>query len=149
MRAVVTRVNGARVTIEGEVAGEIGRGLLVLLGVARDDGPDDARYLAAKIAGLRIFKDAEGAMNLDLGEAGGDILVVSQFTLYGDARKGRRPSFIHAAGGELGETLYERVVAELRALGHTVATGRFGATMDVASTNHGPVTILLDSKRGF
>ena len=149
MRAVVTRVNEARVTIEGETTASIGRGLLVLLGVSRDDGPDDAKYMAAKIAGLRIFADAAGAMNLDLAEVGAEILVVSQFTLYGDARKGRRPSFITAAGGELGEALYERVIAELRALGHRVATGRFGATMDIASTNHGPVTILLDSKRGF
>jgi len=143
------RVSEASVEVAGERVGAIARGLLVLLGVASEDDASDARYIAAKIAGLRIFPDGEGAMNLAITDVGGAILAVSQFTLFCDVRKGRRPSFIAAATPEIGRTLYERFVSELRALGLPVETGRFGAMMDVRSTNAGPVTILLDSKRTF
>ncbi len=149
MRAVVQRVSRASVTIDGVRAGTIGRGLLVLVGVAVDDTPADAAALAHKVGGLRIFDDSEGAMNLALAEAGGDILLVSQFTLLGDARRGRRPSFIEAARGETADELYEAVATALRAAGHRVETGVFGADMDVELINHGPVTILLDTKRAF
>ncbi|MBC5811145.1 MAG: D-tyrosyl-tRNA(Tyr) deacylase [Candidatus Eremiobacteraeota bacterium] len=149
MRAVVTRVLEARVEVAGTVVGAIAQGVLVLLGVGIDDRPEDAAALARKIRDLRIFRDAEGAMNLGLVEAGGGALVVSQFTLYGDARKGRRPSFIAAAPPERGRELYERFVAALRELGTTVATGEFGATMLVASVNDGPVTILIDTEKTF
>ncbi|MFY9780586.1 MAG: D-aminoacyl-tRNA deacylase [Candidatus Baltobacteraceae bacterium] len=149
MRAVVTRVSSAGVDVDGETVGAIEGGLLVLLGVAAADGDDDARYLARKVFDLRVFRDGTGAMNRSLAEAGGAVLAVSQFTLLGDARRGRRPSFIAAAPPELGRDLYERFVAELRALGATVATGRFGATMAVRSVNDGPVTILLDSRKLF
>lgn len=143
------RVSEASVDVAGEQVGSIGGGLLVLLGVASDDDASDARYLAAKVAGLRIFPDGEGAMNLAIAEVGGAILAVSQFTLFGDVRKGRRPSFITAAAPEQGRALYEGFLRELRTLGLQVETGRFGAMMDVRSTNAGPVTILLDSKRTF
>lgn len=143
------RVSSARVEVDGETVGAIGAGLLLLVGVAVDDEPGDARYLAHKVAALRIFPDAAGAMNVGLAEAGGAVLAVSQFTLLGDVRKGRRPSFIEAAPAERGSELFERFVAALRAEGARVETGRFGATMDVISTNAGPVTILLDSKRLF
>jgi D-tyrosyl-tRNA(Tyr) deacylase len=146
VRAVVTRVSSARVDVNGEPVGEIGVGLLVLLGVAVGDGAADAEYLAGKIVGLRIFRDEAGAMNRSLAEVGGALLAVSQFTLLGDARKGRRPSFIGAARPEVGRTLYERFAAEVRALGIGVETGVFGADMEVISTNDGPVTILLDSR---
>jgi D-tyrosyl-tRNA(Tyr) deacylase len=149
VRAVVTRVSSAGVDVDGETVGAIEGGLLVLLGVAAADGDDDARYLARKVFDLRVFRDGTGAMNRSLAEAGGAVLAVSQFTLLGDARRGRRPSFIAAAPPELGRDLYERFVAELRALGATVATGRFGATMAVRSVNDGPVTILLDSRKLF
>lgn len=149
MRAVVQRVSRASVTIDGVRAGTIGRGLLVLVGVAVDDTPADAAALAHKVGGLRIFDDREGAMNLALADAGGDILLVSQFTLLGDARRGRRPSFIDAARGEAADELYEAVATALRAAGHRVETGVFGADMDVELINHGPVTILLDTKRAF
>jgi len=149
MRAVVTRVNDARVEIDGEIVGAIGLGLLVLLGVGLDDGPADALYLAQKVVGLRVFPDDDGAMNLALSDVGGSVLAVSQFTLFGDVRKGRRPSFISAAAPELGRALYERFIQEVRNLGVRVETGRFGATMEVVSTNSGPVTILLDSRRLF
>ena len=149
MRAVVQRVTSACVTVDGECVGEIGPGLLALVGVAVDDGAADADSLARKIAGLRIFADETGAMNRDVAEADGAVLVVSQFTLLGDARKGRRPSFITAASGEAAERLYERVAEVLRASGLRVATGRFGARMAVALVNDGPVTILLDTKRAF
>ena len=149
MRAVVTRVSDATVDVGDERVGAIGNGLLVLLGVASDDDTGDAVYLAAKVAGLRIFPDSEGAMNLAIADVGGSVLAVSQFTLFGDVRKGRRPSFIAAAGPEQSLELYERFVSELRGLGLRVETGRFGAMMDVRSTNAGPVTILLDSKRTF
>jgi D-tyrosyl-tRNA(Tyr) deacylase len=149
VRAVVQRVARAGVTVDGRLVASIRTGMLVLVGVAVDDGPDDARALAAKIAGLRIFDDADGAMNLALGDVGGAILLVSQFTLLGDVRRGRRPSFIAAARGDAAEQLYELVAATLRAAGARVETGIFGADMDVELTNRGPVTILLDTKRSF
>lgn len=149
MRAVVQRVSRAAVRVEGQTVGEIGRGLLVLVGVAVDDGESDADALAQKVAGLRIFDDAAGAMNLAPADIGGAVLVVSQFTLLGDARKGRRPSFVAAARGEDAERLYERVAERLRAAGLPVATGRFGATMAVELVNDGPVTLLLDTRRLF
>jgi D-tyrosyl-tRNA(Tyr) deacylase len=135
--------------VAGDVVGQIGRGLLVLLGVAPDDTVDDARQLADKIVGLRIFDDAEGKMNLGLAEVGGALLAVSQFTLLGDCRKGRRPSFIGAAPPEMAERLYEEFVAAVRALGVTVATGRFRQHMQVELVNDGPVTLLLDSRKAF
>ena len=149
MRACVQRVSEARVDVDGQTCGRIGRGLLVLLGVAADDTPDDARQLAGKIVGLRIFDDAEGKMNLGIQEAGGAMLVVSQFTLLGDARKGRRPSFVAAAPPELAEALYRAFVAEVAARGVETATGRFREHMLVSLTNDGPVTILLDTRRAF
>jgi D-tyrosyl-tRNA(Tyr) deacylase len=147
MRAVVTRVSEARVEIEGRLAGAIGGGLLVLLGVAVADTAADAGYVARKVYDLRIFRDEAGAMNRSLAEAGGKILVVSQFTLLGDVRKGRRPSFVGAAPPELGRELYEAFIAELRTFGANVATGEFGATMAVSSVNDGPVTLLIDSAK--
>ena len=146
MRAVLQRVHQARVRVGDEVTGEIGRGLLVLLGVAQGDTPEQARWLAEKIVGLRIFQDDEGKMNRDVSEAGGSVLVVSQFTLYGDCRKGRRPSFIDAAPPETAIPLYEQFIEAVRALGVPVATGRFGAMMDVELVNAGPVTLIVDSK---
>ena len=136
-------------TVDGRVAGAIERGLLALVGVAVDDGEADADSLAHKIAGLRVFDDGDGAMNLALADIGGAVLVVSQFTLLGDVRKGRRPSFIAAARGELAERLYERAAARLRETGLHVETGVFGADMAVELINDGPVTILLDTKRAF
>ena len=149
MRAVVQRVTRASVTVGEDVVGTIAGGLLVLVGVAVDDDERDADALAQKIAGLRVFDDANGAMNLALAEAGGAVLIVSQFTLLGDVRKGRRPSFIAAARGEQAERLYERVAAQLRASGLHAETGVFGAEMAVELVNDGPVTILLDTKRAF
>ncbi len=132
-----------------EVTGEIGLGLMVLLGVADDDGQEDAGYLAEKLVGLRIFPDEEGKMNCSLVEAGGAMLVVSQFTLFGDCRKGRRPSFIKAARPELAVALYKAFVAEVRGRGITVATGRFQEHMEVELVNDGPVTLLVDSRKEF
>ena len=149
MRAVVQRSGPASVTIEGAVVGSIDKGVVVLIGVAPSDGPDEATWLADKIANLRIFTDGAGKMNRSLIDVGGEALLVSQFTLYGDARKGRRPSFVHAAQGPEAEEVYDQVVTATRALGIRCATGEFGATMDVALTNEGPVTILLDSEKGF
>jgi D-tyrosyl-tRNA(Tyr) deacylase len=149
MRAVVQRVTRASVTVGEDVVGAIDGGLLVLVGVAVDDDERDADVLAQKIAGLRVFDDATGAMNLALAEVGGAVLVVSQFTLLGDVRKGRRPSFIAAARGEQAERLYERVAAKLRENGLYAETGVFGAEMAVELVNDGPVTILLDTKRAF
>jgi len=149
MRAVVQRVTRASVTIDGTRVGAIDTGLLVLAGVAVDDTAADATALAHKIGGLRIFDDADGAMNLALADVGGSILLVSQFTLLGDARRGRRPSFIGAARGDAADQLYEAVATALRAAGHRVETGVFGADMEVELVNHGPVTILLDTKRAF
>jgi D-aminoacyl-tRNA deacylase len=149
MRAVVQRVSSARVEVEGQVRGAIGPGLCVLLGVGQNDGPEQARMLADKIAGLRVFPDVEGKLNLSLAEVGGSILVVSQFTLWGDCAKGRRPSYSRAAGGEAAEPLYQAFVAHLRGLGLTVATGVFGAMMDLHLVNQGPVTLLLDTDKAF
>jgi D-tyrosyl-tRNA(Tyr) deacylase len=149
MRAVVQRVSRAQVTVEGEIAGEIGLGLLVLLGVDREDTEADAVYLADKIAGLRIFEDDEGKMNRSVQEVGGSVLAVSQFTLYGDVRRGKRPSFDGAAPPEQARELYEFFVEQIRAAGLRCETGRFQAMMQVELVNEGPVTILLDSRKGF
>ena len=146
MRAILQRVTRVRVLVEDEVVGQIDRGLLVLLGVSQADGPAQAQWLADKVAGLRIFADDEGKMNRDVMEAGGGILVVSQFTLYGDCQKGRRPSFIDAAAPDLAVPLYEAFINGLRARGIRVATGRFGAMMQVELINDGPVTLIVDSK---
>lgn len=149
MRAVVQRVSRARVTVDGRVTGEIGAGLMVLLGVGREDSGDVAVSLAEKVANLRIFEDEQGKMNRSLLDVKGAALVVSQFTLYGDARGQRRPSFISAAPPEQAATLYEEFNSALRALGVTVATGIFQAMMSVELVNEGPVTILLDSDKTF
>jgi D-tyrosyl-tRNA(Tyr) deacylase len=149
MRAVIQRVSRAKVTVEDEVTGEIGKGILVLLGVSRSDSEKEALHLLEKTLNLRIFEDAEGKMNLSLLDVAGDLLVVSQFTLYGDARKGRRPSFIEAAAPEEANRLYEFFVAEARKQLARVGTGRFQAMMDVELVNDGPVTILLDSAKNF
>jgi len=149
MRAVVQRVREARVRVDGSVTGEVGAGLLVLLGVGRSDTPKVARALAEKTVHLRIFGDEQGKMNRSLIDTRGATLVVSQFTLYGDARGGRRPSYIEAASPEHAKQLYEEYVAALRALGVTVATGVFQAHMEVESINDGPVTLLLDSDKQF
>jgi len=146
MRACVQRVSRARVTVAGSVCGQIGPGMLVLLGVAGDDGESDARQLADKIAGLRIFEDREGKMNLGLSEVGGAMLVVSQFTLLGDCRKGRRPSFVAAAPPELAESLYQVFVDTVARHGIEVATGRFREHMEVELVNDGPVTLVLDTR---
>jgi D-tyrosyl-tRNA(Tyr) deacylase len=145
MRAVIQRVSRASVTVDGEIVGKIGRGLLVLLGVTHTDALADARWLAEKIIGLRIFNDADGKMNLGITDLGGSVVVVSQFTLYGDAQKGRRPNFIAAARPEQAIPLYEAFVNGIKALGVPVETGRFGATMNVELVNDGPVTLILDS----
>jgi D-aminoacyl-tRNA deacylase len=149
MRAVVQRVVQARVTVAADVAGEIGAGLLVLLGVTHEDGPSDVAYIAGKIADLRIFEDGDGKMNRSVLDVGGAVLVVSQFTLCGDCRKGRRPSFDAAAPPATARQLYEEVVRVLGERGLTVRTGVFQAHMQVELTNDGPVTILLDSDRMF
>ena len=146
MRAVVQRVSSARVVVAGNATGEVGRGLLVLLGVTHDDSAEDARWLAEKIAGLRVFADDDGKMNRDVGEVGGGVLVVSQFTLYGDCQKGRRPSFVAAARPEQAEPLYEAFVNGFRGLGIKTATGIFGAMMQVELVNDGPVTLIVESK---
>jgi D-tyrosyl-tRNA(Tyr) deacylase len=149
MRAVVQRVSRAQVTVGEEVVGKIGPGVLVLLGVAKSDTPADAEYLAEKITGLRIFEDENGKMNLSLSETGGAVLAVSQFTLYGDVRKGKRPSFDEAAQPKLAREHYEHFVSKIREAGLTCETGRFQAMMQVELVNDGPVTILLDSSRAF
>ncbi|HYY45349.1 MAG TPA: D-aminoacyl-tRNA deacylase [Actinomycetota bacterium] len=149
MRAVVQRVSEARVVVDSRVIAEIGAGLVVLLGVAPEDTESSAGWMAEKVAGLRIFNDDDGKMNRSVEEIGGEVLVVSQFTLYGDARKGKRPSFVRAARGPQAQQLYEEVVERLRSRGLHCATGCFGAMMDVALTNAGPVTILLDSDKTF
>jgi D-tyrosyl-tRNA(Tyr) deacylase len=149
MRAVVQRVSRARVLVDTHMVGEIAHGLLVLLGVASDDGPEDVRYLAEKIKDLRIFDDAAGKMNLSIGEVGGAVLAVSQFTLYGDCRKGRRPSWDAAAPAPVARAMYEDVVRAMRAAGLKVETGVFQARMSVELVNDGPVTLLLDSRRQF
>ena len=149
MRAVVQRVSRAKVTVEGDVTGEIRIGMLVLLGVSEDDTHDDARYLADKLVSLRIFPDDDGKMNLSLADAGGQMLVVSQFTLLGDCRKGRRPSFIKSARPEIADSLYRTFVAEVQGRGIQTATGRFQTHMDVELVNDGPVTLLVDSRKEF
>lgn len=149
MRACIQRVTKSSVRVEGELVGAIDGGLLVLLGVGHDDSEQDARLLAERIAGLRIFEDDEGKMNRSLLDTGGAMLVVSQFTLYGDCRKGRRPSFAAAASPDLAEKLYETFVAAVGVQGIEVATGKFRAMMEVALVNDGPVTLLLDSRKQF
>ncbi|MFY9680804.1 MAG: D-aminoacyl-tRNA deacylase [Candidatus Sulfotelmatobacter sp.] len=149
MRAVVQRVSRAQVAVNGEIAGEIGVGLLVLLGVGRDDTEADATYLAEKIAGLRVFEDAEGKMNRSAQDVGGSVLAVSQFTLYGDVRRGKRPSFDAAAPPEKARQLYAFFVEQIRAAGLSCETGRFREMMQVELVNDGPVTILLDSGKTF
>jgi D-tyrosyl-tRNA(Tyr) deacylase len=149
MRAVVQRVSRAQVRVAEEIVGEIGRGLLVLLGVTHADSEADADYLAGKIAGLRIFEDKNRKMNLDTASVGGGILVVSQFTLYGDVRRGKRPSFDAAAPPEHAHRLYEYFVERIRAAGLPCQTGHFQEMMEVELVNDGPVTILLDSKKSF
>jgi D-aminoacyl-tRNA deacylase len=145
MRALIQRVDRAKVTVDGEVIGQIGKGLLVLLGITHDDSEDIANKLAAKISKLRIFNDDAGKMNLSVKDVGGEVLVVSQFTLYADAKGGNRPSYITAAQPEKATHLYEVFSNALRSLGFTVANGKFGANMDVELLNQGPVTIWLDS----
>jgi len=149
MRAVLQRVSSARVVVGGETVGEIGRGLLVLLGVEEGDGEKDARYLADKTAGLRIFEDEAGKMNRSVSDLGGEVLVVSQFTLLGDCRKGRRPGFSRAAPPESADALYRSYGQMLREGGLGVATGTFRASMEVCLVNEGPVTMLLDSRKEF
>lgn len=146
MRAVIQRVSSASVTIGGEEVAAIGKGLLILLGVTHGDGKKESDYLAAKCAGLRIFRDSEDKMNLSVSDVGGEALVVSQFTLYSDCRKGKRPAFIAAARPETAIPLYERFVEKLRETGLRVGTGQFGADMQVSLLNDGPVTILMDTE---
>jgi D-aminoacyl-tRNA deacylase len=146
MRAVVTRVSQAQVDIAGQAVGSIGQGLLVLLGITHDDSDRDVRWLAEKIVGLRIFGDDAGKMNRDVMDVAGSILVVSQFTLYGDCKKGRRPSFVDAAPPPISQPIYEAFLTALKALGVPIAAGRFGADMQVESINDGPVTLVIDSK---
>ncbi|MBA4105870.1 MAG: D-tyrosyl-tRNA(Tyr) deacylase [Pirellula sp.] len=145
MKACIQRVSSARVRVEGETVGEIGHGFLLLLGVAAGDGPAELRWMVDKVVGLRVFDDADGKMNLALADVGGELLVVSQFTLLGDCRKGRRPSFIDAAPPEVAERMYEEFVAAARGAGIRVATGKFRTHMEVELVNDGPVTLLLDS----
>ena len=147
MRAVLTRVKSASVTIDAQTVGSIGQGFLILLGVGPEDTEKECRYLAEKILGLRVFEDENGKMNLGLADVGGQVLVVSQFTLYGNCHKGRRPSFTEAAGPELGNRLYEQFLADCTELGYPPQHGRFGADMQVASVNDGPVTLILDTQQ--
>lgn len=149
MRAIIQRVSRAKVSIEGEIVGKIGKGILVLLGISREDSKKEADYILEKTLNLRIFEDAEDKMNLSLLDTHGELLVVSQFTLYGDARKGRRPSFIKAALPEKANDLYEHFVGEARKKITKVETGKFQAMMNVELVNHGPVTIMLDSEKNF
>ncbi|WP_018130841.1 D-aminoacyl-tRNA deacylase [Effusibacillus pohliae] len=149
MRIVVQRASQGRVLVDGNVTGEIGRGLVLLVGVTHGDTEQDADYLAEKVVGLRIFEDAERKMNLSLLDVGGAILSVSQFTLYGDCRKGRRPNFMEAARPEHANRLYEYFNEKIRSLGVRVETGVFGAMMEVELVNDGPVTLLLDSRKDF
>ena len=149
MRAVIQRVESASVSVEGEIRGQIGAGFLVLIGVEEGDGDADFWYIAEKVPNLRVFEDEQGKMNRSLLDVGGELLAVSQFTLLGDARGGRRPSFITAAHPETADPMYERLVADWRARGIRVETGVFGAHMKVSLVNDGPVTILLDSRRRF
>ena len=147
MRALIQRVKEASVRIDGEIVGSIGKGMLILLGVKTGDTEAEADFLADKCLGLRIFSDAEDKMNLSIDDIGGDFLVVSQFTLYGNAQKGRRPSYIDAARPEVSEPLYEYFVGRLKASGHKVETGRFGADMQVSLINDGPVTLMIEKEK--
>ena len=147
MRAVLTKVKHASVTIDGELKGKIGRGFLILLGVAPDDTEEKCRKMADKLCSLRIFDDENDKINLSLDDVGGELLIVSQFTLYGNCRKGRRPSFTDAANPELGERLYEQFLADCASLGYPPQHGRFGADMKVESINDGPVTLILDTEQ--
>lgn len=149
MRAVIQRVQQAGVSVQGEIKGQIGAGFLVLIGVEEGDGEADLKYMADKVPNLRVFEDEQGKMNRSLLDVGGEVLAVSQFTLLGDARGGRRPSFIAAARPEVADPMYERLVADWRGRGIRVETGVFGAHMKVALVNDGPVTILLDSRKRF
>ncbi len=149
MRAVIQRVKSAAVTVDGDMIGQIGKGLVVLVGVAKDDGPADVTHMANKIANLRVFPENDRLLHFTTAEVGGEVLVVSQFTVLGDCRKGRRPSFDQAALPELAEKLYEDLVRALAGTGLRVATGRFRAMMEVSLINDGPVTLLLDSKKLF
>jgi len=145
MRAVLTRVKSASVSIDGETVGKIGQGFLILLGVGPEDTQEKCRYLAEKALSLRVFEDENGKMNLGLGDVGGQVLVVSQFTLYGNCRKGRRPSFTEAAPPQLGNALYEKFLSVCEELGYPPQHGQFGADMQVESVNDGPVTLILDT----
>ncbi|MBE6934156.1 MAG: D-tyrosyl-tRNA(Tyr) deacylase [Ruminococcaceae bacterium] len=147
MRAVLTRVGSASVTIDGQVVGKIGKGFLILLGIGPNDTERECRYLAEKALGLRIFEDENCKMNLGLEAVNGEVLVVSQFTLYGNCRKGRRPSFVEAADPELGNALYEKFLSVCEELGYPPQHGRFGADMQVQSVNDGPVTLILDTEQ--
>jgi len=149
VRAVVQRVSSASVSVDGKEVAAIGGGFLVLLGVAAEDGPEDADYIARKVADLRVFRDDEGKMNRSLRDVGGSVLVISQFTLYGDCRKGRRPSYTAAAPPELAERLYEDVAARIGRAGIPTSKGVFGAMMDISLVNDGPVTLLLDSSKSL
>ena len=149
MRAVVQRVSSSKVTVDGEVTGEINKGLLVLLGVTHEDTSKDVDYIIDKVLNLRIFEDENERMNFSLQDIGGELLVISQFTLYGDCRKGRRPNFMAALGGEESKKLYDKFILMLKEYGIKVETGIFGADMKVDIQNDGPVTILLDSKKNF
>jgi len=149
VRLVVQRVSSASVRVGERVTGEIGRGVMVLVGITPDDGDDEVRWATDKICHLRVFNDDEGKMNRSLQDVGGKVLLVSQFTLYGDARRGRRPSFVRAARGHKAESVYERIVEAIEGRGVHCATGEFGADMSVVLANDGPVTILLDSDRSF
>ncbi len=148
MRALIQRVSSAAVRVDGRLVGEIGRGFCVLLGVTHSDTNKQADWLAGKIAGIRLFEDDAGKMNLGLEDVGGELLIISQFTLYGDARKGRRPSFIEASRPEHSEPMYEYFVEKMREAGFKVATGRFGADMKVEIHNDGPVTLMLEREAG-
>lgn len=149
MRCVIQRVTEASVTVDGDVIGKIGRGYMILIGVSAEDGDKDVKYMADKVPNLRIFEDEDGKMNRSILDVGGEILAVSQFTLYGDARGGRRPSFSTAARPEMANELYEKLVEAWRAQGLHVETGRFRAEMQVALVNDGPVTLLMDSAKTF
>ncbi|NLP29280.1 MAG: D-tyrosyl-tRNA(Tyr) deacylase [Clostridia bacterium] len=149
MRAVVQRVITSNVKVQGNIVGEIGRGIMVLLGISKEDTMEDITYIKDKIINLRIFEDSEGKMNLSLVDIGGELLIVSQFTLYGDCRKGRRPNFMEALSGEEANKLYEAFVEQCKKEGLKVKTGVFGANMEVNIVNDGPVTLLIDSKKNF